>query len=133
MKIIREKKHRLGKEFYRGEKTVSFTACIENRNRVFVSNDIFKVFEKILLEEINQFVCQTLIYLFMPDHLHLILKGENEKSDVIKCIDMFKQKTGFWFYKNSNHSEWQKDYHDHIIRNDEDLKKHIYYILNNPV
>lgn len=133
MKIIREQKHRLEKEFYNAEKTVSFVACIKNRDKVFININIFEEFEKILQEEIKKFGNQALIYLFMPDHLHVILKGMNENSDVIKSIDMFKQKTGFWFYENLNQIRWQKDYHDHIIRNDEDLKGHIYYILQNPV
>ena len=133
MKIIREKKHRLQKHLYQGEKTVSFVSCIKKRNKVFVDKNIFNEFENILLEEVTKFKCQALIYLFMPDHLHLLLQGEEQNSDVIKTMDMFKQKTGFWFYQNKNHIKWQKDYYDHIIRNDEDLKEHIYYILYNPV
>lgn len=29
--------------------------------------------------------------------------------------------------------KWQKDFYDHILRKDEDVKKHVMYILNNPV
>ena len=69
----------------------------------------------------------------MPDHLHLILEGISEKSDLWKAIVMFKQQTGFWFSKNMEDVKWQKDFYDHIPRKDEDLKKLILYILNNPV
>lgn len=133
MRIIREQKHRLEKEFYKGEQTVSFVACIKNRDKVFINVNIFKEFEKMLHEEIKKFDNQALIYLFMPDHLHLILKGESENSDVIKSMDAFKQKSGFWFHENLNQIKWQKDYYDHIIRNEEDLKRQICYILRNPV
>jgi hypothetical protein len=36
----------------------------------------------------------------MPDHLHTTLKGNNSDSDIKKCIDMFKQKSGYWLRKN---------------------------------
>ena len=133
MKIIREKKHRLPKEFYIGEKIVSFTMCIKNSDKIFKEECIFIIFRDKLMDVIRQFSCDAIIYLFMPDHLHLILEGINNTSNVIKAADMFKQKTGFWFSQNMGYSRWQKDYHDHIIRNHKDLQNHIYYILNNPV
>lgn len=69
----------------------------------------------------------------MPDHLHLVLEGKKEDSNVINAVNMFKQKSGFWLSNNSSQIKWQKDYYDHLIRNYEDLKNHIYYILFNPV
>jgi len=35
--------------------------------------------------------------------------------------------------KNKEGIRWQKDFYDHIHRKDEDLKKHITYILDNSV
>lgn len=86
-----------------------------------------------LIEAIGKRGCDAIVYLFMPDHLHLVLQGINKNSDVIMSVDTFKQTTGFWFGQNMNCSKWQKDYHDHIIRSNEDFKSHINYILNNPV
>ena len=73
------------------------------------------------------------VYLFMPDHIHLILQGNNESSDVINIVNMFKQRTGYWFYQNMKNVKWQKDYYDHIIKNEQDLVNHVNYILYNPV
>ncbi|HMQ70198.1 MAG TPA: transposase [Ignavibacteria bacterium] len=131
--MIREKKHRLEKDCYKGEKIVSFTSCIKQRTNVFVCKDLFNEFEKILIKELNRFECDSYIHLFMPDHIHFIIEGKNENSDVIKVMEMFKQKTGYWFSNNGKIAKWQKDYYDHIIRDQEDLKKQIYYILENPV
>ena len=130
---MEEKKHRLEKEFYEGEKTVSFTLCIKDRREVFLNDNLFNVFSDFLLESIKKFDVNAMIYLFMPDHAHIILMGESKNSDVIASMNLFKQKSGFWFYENKKSTRWQKDYYDHIIRNDKDLKKQIYYILNNPV
>jgi hypothetical protein len=47
-------------------------------------------------------------------------------------ITLFKQSTGYWMH-NHSFSQWQKNFYDHVIRNSEDLKHQIYYIVNNPV
>ncbi|MBK8980991.1 MAG: transposase [Ignavibacteria bacterium] len=101
--------------------------------KIFINDYIFLIFRDMLTEAIDKGDCEAVIYLFMPDHLHLVLQGMNKDSDVIKSADLFKQKTGYWFGQNMGCSKWQKDYYDHIIRNNEDLITHIYYILNNPV
>jgi len=133
MKPVREKKHRFDPEIYMGERIVSFTICIKDKKKVFVNGKIFIVFEKILLEELKNYNCSALIYLFMPDHAHLTLTGDKSNSDIKKCLDMFKQKTGYWLSKNYPDVKWQKDYYDHILRSKENLDIHIKYILNNPV
>lgn len=133
MKPIREKKHRLDPEIYKGERIVSFTICVKDKENVFVNGKIFTVFEKILLEELKSYNCSAFVYLFMPDHAHLTLTGDKSDSDIKKCLDMFKQKTGYWFSINNPKVRWQKDYYDHILRSKENLDIHIKYTLNNPV
>jgi len=133
MKPIREKKHRLDPEIYRGEKIVSFTLCIKDKRKFLVDELIVGLFEKTLLEELKNYKCSAFVYLFMPDHTHLTLTGDNSNSDIKKCLDMFKQKTGYWLSKNYSEIKWQKDYYDHILRSKENLDIHIKYILNNPV
>ena len=68
----------------------------------------------------------------MPDHFHIIIEGNSEKSDLWKMMILFKQKIGFWSAQNKADFRLQKDFYDHIHRKDEDLKKHIMYILDNP-
>jgi REP element-mobilizing transposase RayT len=132
-KIIREKKHRLDKNLYVGEKIVSFTICIKDKSNFFISDKIFKTFEEILLDELNNFGCDAIIYLFMPNHIHLITQGKNESADCLELMKMFKQKTGYDASQNYSTHIWQKDFHDHIIRDDENLENAVYYILNNPI
>ena len=132
-KKIREKKHRLEPEFYLGIKAVSFTLCIKEMKKVFTNQNIFRDFEEILNREMEKSFCDSLIYLFMPDHIHLILQGKEDHSNVLKCVYSFKQKTGYWLSQNIPDIKWQKDFYDHIIRNEEDFRNQLSYILNNPV
>lgn len=132
-KIIREKKHRLPDEMYVGVKSIAFTICIKNNKKLFISEHMLTIFEKVLVNSLNEHNCSGYVYLFMPDHLHMIIKGENKKSNIKQAVELFKQKTGFWLSNNLPNIKWQKDYYDHIIRNEEDIQNQIRYILNNPV
>jgi putative transposase len=132
-KIFREKKHRLDAEFYSGEKIVSFSICIKEGKRIFINDSIFNIFGKILIPSLEKYNSAAVVYLFMPDHVHMILAGRKTPSNVLNSMKIFKQKTGFWFSQNVPDIKWQKDFYDHILRNNKDMKNQIRYILNNPV
>lgn len=132
-RIIHEQHHRLPKEFYRGFDVVSFTACVKDRVSFFTSDDRFFNRQEMLLTALKQFECSAGAYLFMPDHVHLLLRGDAEAADVLNAMKSFKHKTGFWLYRNHPLVHWQKDFYDHIVRKEEEVEKHIRYILENPV
>ncbi len=75
MPVIREKKHRLPRDFYRGIKDISFTACVKGRKELFVREATFREVEKILLDALQEFECEGIVYLFMPEHAHIIIGG----------------------------------------------------------
>jgi putative transposase len=68
----------------------------------------------------------------MPDHVHILTSGD-EEIDLIKFIKQFKQISGYNFKKTTGKKLWQKSFHDHVIRKDEDLNSIAGYIFNNPV
>lgn len=72
-------------------------------------------------------------YCFMPNHLHLIVQGESDQADLRAFIQGFKQVTAFHFKRRTGHQLWQRSYHDHVVRKEEDLQEMAEYIWNNPV
>ena len=132
-KFIREKRHRLDADIYKGEKPIAFTLSIKDKNHFFINKARFKTFEKILIDELKNFNCSAYIYLFMTDHIHMLLSGNDSEANIKRCLEMFKQKTGYFLSKNYPDIKWQKDYYDHILRSKENLDIHIKYVLNNPV
>lgn len=133
MKPVREKPHRLPEAAYYGTVAVSFTACVKHRMNLFTTSTVVDAFVEILRMESADHKSEVAIYCFMPDHLHLILKGTEKASRPKKAMDSFKYLTGQWLAENSPEFEWQKDYHDHIIRSGEDGDGHVVYIACNPV
>jgi REP element-mobilizing transposase RayT len=130
---IREKSHRLPREYYVGPVSVSFTLCIHKGAQAFVKPDIVTVFTDILVSVATKTECIIPAYCFMPDHQRVIIEGTHSDSDICKAITSYKQKSGFWMSKNKPEIRWQKDFYDHVIRKHEDLATQVKYILDNPV
>ncbi len=69
----------------------------------------------------------------MLDHLHLLISGLNESSDMKGFIKNFKQKTGYAFKQKTGRKLWQRSFYDHILRDEEETYDIGKYILENPV
>ncbi len=130
---IKEQKHRLPRELYQGRVQCAFTLCVSDRKNLFVSDQIFHDMEDILINVLMKTKCDAHIYLFMPNHCHLLVEGKSDESDLWKCIVEFKRKSGYWLSRNQYSQEWQKDFYDHILRREDDLEKQVRYILGNPL
>lgn len=94
--MVREKRHRLPTNHYEGVVVVAFTACVKNRVTLFRDLGVVKTFAELLLKEAERFESDCVIYLFMPDHLHLILEGRTDTAPPLKAMNNFKQNTGYW-------------------------------------
>jgi len=131
--MIQERHHRLPDEIYRGIQTVAFTMCLKNRCEYFISSERCIVFVDLLFNCARKFNCEIVVYLFMPNHCHLILEGTDDNANTLSAIKAFKQKSGYWLSQYEPDIKWQKDFYDHIIRKEENLRKQIDYILTNPI
>lgn len=133
---MREKKHRLPREYYRGNVSVAFTLCLK-RDTVagftLCDPEIVNVLIQVLTSPAVKTACIVPVYCFMPDHQHMIISGTNNDADLWNAVVSYKQRTGFWLARHKPSISWQKDFYDHIIRKEEDLAVQVRYILDNPV
>ena len=73
-------------------------------------------------------------YVIMPNHIHLLIaidgpmKASAPTISVPNLIRSFKVLVS----KEIGQSIWQRSYHDHITRDEEDYLNHLQYIENNP-
>jgi putative transposase len=72
-------------------------------------------------------------YVFMPDHLHLLVEGLAESSDLKAFAKLAKQKSGYLYAQGYGHLLWQPSYDDRVLRDDESSLSVMCYILSNPV
>ena len=75
----------------------------------------------------------VLAYRFMPDHVHLLVKGEKESSDLRRFVKASKERSGRTYRKRLGVRLWQEGYFERVLRNPADARECAEYIVNNPV
>jgi len=73
-------------------------------------------------------------WVLLPDHIHLLVTPSQNILD--RLIHDIKLSFGVTYRKSMNINSgrlWQRRYWDHIIRDQEDMNRHIDYIHFNPV
>jgi len=149
MNKIRKHLPRLESDAYIGYKHVAFTANCTKRKTLFLKREYVDSAIVLLMRNLQRFECECLVYVFMPDHVHMILHGKNEKSCLLECHNNWKGETGKELAKLIRGSNletkrapqlsriWQPQSYDHVLRSYEyelgALRKMINYILQNPV
>ena len=133
----KRKSIRLKEYDYTKEGIYFITICIRNRQQLLGKiinsqiqlNQKGKIIEKELINTINKLkYCNIKIYQIMPDHIHFILEIKNEY--IIKLGDIVRYYKGRTSSKTKIH--WQRNYYEHIIRNEKEYNKIYEYIINNP-
>ncbi len=69
----------------------------------------------------------------MPDHIHLIVAGMDDRADFQRFMATWKQRAGYHFKQRTKEMLWQESYFDHVLRDDEKTRVAIKYVLENPV
>src|SRR5512137_1998805 len=116
---VRERPHRLPRWEYQGRVVVAFTLCVQDRVRLFESDETIESFVAVLADVCARRGCCVPIYCFMPDHLHVLTMGLTGSSDGWQAMVEFKQRTGYWLTKNRPFVAWQRSFFDHVLRTDE--------------
>jgi len=71
---------------------------------------------------------QTLAFVVMPDHVHWLLQLEDDGS-LSEVVRLYKAKASLILQQRV----WQRGFHDHALRVDEDLRGIARYIIANPL
>jgi REP element-mobilizing transposase RayT len=129
------------------------TICSDNRKTFFgkITNGEMKLNEygeiayKFWGDVSNHFPHVVIDYhVVMPNHIHAIItinnpdiKTENNKKPKLgQIVAYYKYQTTKIINQlrgASPNSVWQRDYYEHIVRNEDDLNEIREYIINNPL
>lgn len=123
---------RLPIEDYQGERTVCFHAVTSQRAKLFTSAEVVNPQVEYLAAACRAHDCVVPVYCFMPDHLHVMFMGLNERSNSLAAMNEFKLKSGKWMSRKKL-AGWQGSYFDHIMRYGDDWRRHATYLAMNPV
>ena len=75
-----------------------------------------------------------LAYCFMPGHLHLLVEGERESSDLRRFARLSKQRVSYVHRTQFRiATTWQDGYFERVLRAEEATEVVVRYVLDNPV
>ena len=140
----RRNSNRLPSYDYRSSGAYFITICTEKRQQVLE----IPLIRTALLETWQQLpqrfpAVRIDAFVIMPDHVHGILwldgtvKGAPTLGRVIGAFKAWVTIAWRNYHREANKlcltHLWQRDYYEHVIRNDDDLNLKREYILNNPL
>jgi len=118
---------------YASSRSHFVTIVAENRKRVFTDLRIAAATIETLLEVHKKFGFNLYCYTLMPDHFHgLIGIGQTEMT-LGRICGHFKSLSTRRFWEFGEGRLWQRQFFDHVIRNEVDFWETIEYIRENPV
>ena len=126
------------KRYYQDNNIVFITVVTYERKPLLIEN--ISLLRKSL--KAVKYDYEIIAGVVLPDHIHLLIQTK-DSNNFSKIISSFKANFSRLLPINTNQTEkqlkrrekgiWQRKYYDHIIRNDEDLFKHLDYIHYNSV
>ena len=118
---------------YRGRYRCFLTFCTHARRRYFTDRRAVDDVCPQILRAADEEDMAVLAYVCMPDHVHLLVQGERDDSELRRFACTAKQLSGYAFARRTGQRLWQPSYYDHVLRDDESELPYIRYVLENPV
>ena len=137
---------RLKEYDYTKEGMYFVTICIKNREyllgEIIDADIILSEYGEIIKEELLKLSerfkdIEIYSYVIMPNHIHSIIENlGNNKNRLGNVLKTFKSVTSIRcnnINKTRGISIWQRNYYEHIVRNEKELYKILEYIKYNPL
>lgn len=127
-----------GKDLRRGRfseagRVYLVTTVVRDRKPVFSDWRVGRELVQVLRAADAAGLSETLAFVVMPDHLHWLLSlgGTSDLSTVMRLVKgQSSRRVGLM---SSMHGLWQKGFHDHAAREDEDVLAMASYVVANPL
>jgi putative transposase len=114
-----------------------FTVVTYNRNPLLLTGTSLSRLRSAFKYTMEKHPFEIVGIVILPDHLHCIWQLPNGDSDFSLRWQTIKRYYSIAQPINPNHrgekNIWQRRFWEHMIKNDEDLNKHLDYIYYNPV
>lgn len=118
---------------YVGYQRYFLTFCTARRHPAFESADLVETCLRQFRRAATAEAFAIVAYCFMPDHVHLVVCGMGEASDLQAFMISCKKVTGFEYSRRHRRRLWQPSYYDRVLRDDESTEAVVRYVLENPV
>ena len=125
--------------------TYFFTVVTFQRKKIFAEPENVKLLREAFRYVLDRHTFTIDAFVLLPDHLHCIWTLPQNDRDFSKrwrlvksyftrkCNQKYKQTVGKARKHKKERAVWQRRFWEHLIRDEEDMIKHVEYIHYNPV
>ena len=131
--FTRKESIRLREFDYASSRIYFVTIVVRERKRLFVNSQFAGETIECLIRLRHRLSFNVYSYCLMPDHFHALIGPGNSGRALGEICGAFKSLTTRISWKWYEGKLWQRQYFDHIIRNEDDFLDCLRYIKNNPV
>jgi putative transposase len=118
---------------YTGPHRYSLTlSTFQGRSLFTEAASVTVVIEQILIAS-TRCSFDVIAYCAMPDHCHLVVHGNTESARLPNFMHRAKQLSGYHGKRVAGRPIWQPGYFDRVLKETEDTREVIAYVLRNPV
>jgi putative transposase len=131
--MLLPRRPRLKNFSYTGLYRYFLTFCTQDRRPLFADAAVVHLVFTQILRTCSEEGFSIIAHVFMPDHLHLLVRAERSDSDLQWFVSRTKQRAA-WEHRQAGRGRlWQPSFYDHVLREDQSELPFIRYILENPV
>lgn len=114
-----------------------FTLVTYKRRQLFADSRNVEILKSAIHKVKSKYSFSLYAMVILPDHLHCILKLPENDSDFSTRLRLIKRNFSMMLNAPVNQRKekeiWQRRFWEHVIRDEEDWKRHMDYIHYNPV
>ena len=128
-----DRRPRLRSFDYLGIYRYFLTFCVHERAPVFTVAETVALVLSQILDAARQHRFAVIAYVFMPDHVHLLVEGRDDSADLKAFASLAKQKSAYAYSQVEKKRLWPPSYYDRVLRSEDATASVIRYILENPI
>ena len=118
---------------YVGPHRYSLTFGTDSRRAIFTSEGPVELAKGQILRAARETQFAVIAYCFMPDHLHLLVHGQQDDADLKRFVARAKQYSGYYHARAFKARLWQRYVYERVLREAEPTAVVVRYLLENPV
>lgn len=118
---------------YTGPHRYSVTVRAHERRPLFDHRELAGCVRMQILRAASTAGYAVVVYCIMPTHVHLLVEGGAGRSPLTEFVKRAKQYAGFYGKRIIHAPVWQTGYLARMLRESEDTRSVVAYILDNPV
>ena len=110
------------------------TVCCINKERIFLDCNAARAMSSTLHHVLKDKQSKILAWVVMPDHMHLALQLTEDET-LAKTMNQINSCSAIAVNRALNRRSqlWQGAYHDHALRDEDQLFTAIRYLISNPI